>query len=201
MPNWCDNWLEVSGPKEETDRFVEMGMKDGKWRLSGYLPMPEELRGTNASDAANAELMKKYGAADWYSWRLRNYGCKWDCDTDHVDRSEDGTEVSITFESPWSPPVEFMHKVQAMFPKVDFRLAYMETGCWFAGVAETFRDADTDEVQIIVQDTEPEYWDEDGQIEGIDTSDDEVFNKYKQEHEVRLVNPYEPGQYYSCEPD
>ena len=77
----------------------------------------------------------------------------------------------------------------------------METGCWFAGVAETFRDADTDEVQIIVQDTEPEYWDEDGQIEGIDTSDDEAFNKYKQEHEVRLVNPYEPGQYYSCEPD
>ena len=201
MPNWCDNWLEVSGPKEETDRFVEMGMKDGKWRLSAYLPMPEELRGTNASVASNAELTKKYGAADWYSWRLRNYGCKWDCDTDRVDRSEDGTEVSITFESPWSPPVEFMHKVQAMFPELDFRLAYMETGCWFAGVAETFRDADTDEVQIIVQDTEPEYWDEDGLIEGIDTSDDEVFNKYKQEHEVKLVNPYEPELYYSCEPD
>lgn len=201
MPNWCDNWLQVSGAKEEIGRFVGMGVKEGKWALSHYFPMPEELHGTSRPGVSNKELVAKYGAADWYDWNMRNYGCKWDCDTTDVKRKDTGTEVIIDFQSPWSPPVEFMHKVQAMFPQLDFRLAYMETGCWFAGVAETFRDADTGEVEILVQDTEPEYWDEDGLIESVDIDDDDAFNEYKRTHEVRLVNPYEPELYYGCEPD
>lgn len=40
-------------------------------------------------------------------------------------RWDDGT-LLIEFDSPWSPPVEFLRHVQRMYPKLDFELLYME---------------------------------------------------------------------------
>ena len=197
MPNWCDNWLHVSGEKNEIDRFVETGMKDGIWRLSHYLPMPDELKDSVSPSPDREELVARYGASNWYDWNMRNYGCKWDCETEVVQRNADGTEADLGFDSPWSPPIEFLKNVQRMFPKLDFRLAYMEIGNWFAGVAETQRD---DEGAFIgITDSDPEYWDENDVK--IDDTDDEAFNEYKREHRVRLVNPYEPQMYFDCDPD
>lgn len=198
MPNWCDNWLHVNGTKEEIDRFKDIGFKDGKWKLSHYLPMPEELKETVCPCPENKELVAKYGVSNWYEWNMREYGCKWDCETEYMNRDCEGTVADLDFESPWSPPIEFLRNIQKMFPNLDFRLAYMETGCWFAGVAETQRDGDG-EARISVCDADPEYRDENDVK--IDDTDDEAFNRFRREHKVRLVNPYEPQMYFDCDPD
>lgn len=66
-----------------------------------------------------------------------------------------------------------------------------------AGVAETQRDGEC--VSIGITDSDPEYWDENDVK--IDDTDDEAFNRFRREHKVRLVNPYEPQMYLDCDPD
>ena len=51
-------------------------------------------------------LVKKYGADNWYDWSLNNWGCKWDANSEPV---EDG-DYEFRFETPWSEPEGFIKK-------------------------------------------------------------------------------------------
>lgn len=45
MPNWCENKLEVTGPKKDRDEFQKNAQYKGSaFALSAFFPMPEELR-------------------------------------------------------------------------------------------------------------------------------------------------------------
>ena len=53
-------------------------------------------------------LREKYGADNWYEWKLKNWGCKWDAKTcEKIDREQD---FSFHFETPWGQPDEFIQK-------------------------------------------------------------------------------------------
>lgn len=47
----------------------------------------------------------KYGASNWYNWRLENWGTKWDIETDD---EFDAYSNRIIVTTPWAPPVEAM---------------------------------------------------------------------------------------------
>lgn len=51
-------------------------------------------------------LLKMYGADNWYDWALNNWGCKWDANSERV---EDG-DYEFRFETPWGEPEEFIKK-------------------------------------------------------------------------------------------
>lgn len=141
MPNWCNNTLIVQGAKTNIARFLRKGIKKGIWALSHYLPMPEELEGTESPQEKNPALKKKYGYDNWYDWRCANYGCKWDCGAEEKYIDKEPTKVTLRFESPWSPPLQFVENVQKMYPRLDFDLFYVEEGMFFAGHLYTARDA------------------------------------------------------------
>ena len=68
MPNWCSNNITISGEKEDIDRFESfLNEKDGKEWFTFFRPLPDELKNTTTSFAAeqNQELIEKYGASDW----------------------------------------------------------------------------------------------------------------------------------------
>ncbi|MCQ2284556.1 MAG: hypothetical protein MJZ57_06620 [Bacteroidales bacterium] len=190
MPNWCENLLKVAGEKKEAERFLNDGVADEKWAISHYIPTPKELLENGSRDEnVLAELRRKYGHDHWYEWRLANYGCKWDCEAEYeMVRWDDGT-LLIEFDSPWSPPVEFLRHVQRMYPKLDFELLYMELGCFFAGCAETERDEEGNPY-IVDEYGEPYYEDEDGNVidynaEGFD------WEEFEKEHTAVARNPFE----------
>ncbi len=48
-------------------------------------------------------LIEKYGYYDWYSWRISNWGCKWNAsDTDILDEYDD--IMCLQFSTPWGCP-------------------------------------------------------------------------------------------------
>lgn len=191
MPNWCENTLIVKGERTEIERFCIDGVLDGRWKLSAYIPTPKELETNVRRDSETlAALSRKYGHDNWYEWRLANYGCKWDCDTnvENIRINEDGS-LSIWFESPWSPPIEFLKQIQTMYPELDFALLYMEGGCFFAGLAKTERDSDGNPY---IEDVcgEPYYEDENGNV--LDTESEGFdWETFEKEHEVYMCNPFE----------
>lgn len=113
MPNWCMNSFTVKGDKETIDKFEAfLKEKDGKDWFDFFAPKPESLK-----------------EDEWYEWNLNNYGCKWNCDAQDWDRSENS--ISFWFDSPWAPPIELYRKITEQGHEV--HAEYCEEGIGFVG--------------------------------------------------------------------
>lgn len=104
--------------------------------------MPEELRETTSptpdADAKRAEqLTEKYGFSNWYDWQVSNWGTKWDVSSDGetVETAGDATEVTVYFNTAWSPPIGWY---QHMEDEQSFGISafYYEMGMSFCGIYE-----------------------------------------------------------------
>ena len=63
MPNWCNNNIEIIGPKAKVDKLIE-GAKKGEF-INTLYPMPKALEDTqNTSDD---EVMKKQPVVDGHN--------------------------------------------------------------------------------------------------------------------------------------
>lgn len=123
MSNWCSNILAIIGNKENLTAFEDQvrGIETDIC-LNNIVPMPEELEDTLSPG-------DKY---NWYDWRIRNWGIKWDIESRLIDKSEDA--LIYAFESPCRPPYVWIKKVALMFPDLSFELYYKEPGMCFQGV-------------------------------------------------------------------
>ena len=141
MPNWCINQLEVKGPKAQLDKFLLQAKRKktkeeckSDLSLEALMPTPADLLSREATgssmEALNSEPAKR-ADDDWYSWRVRNWGTKWDIDAD-ADRIN-SKSATFGFNSAWSPPSKGIQAVSKLFPKLTFVLAYDEPGMGFDG--------------------------------------------------------------------
>lgn len=74
---------------------------------------------------------KKYGCVGWYNWRVVNLGCKWDstiCTKGFLNNlieseTRNGeTRITLVFDTPWSPPVEWLVVICERNPNLVFEL-------------------------------------------------------------------------------
>ena len=81
-------------------------------------------------------LKSEYGYDNWYDWRNKNWGTKWDIKAEvHVDDLHD-EGCTLIFQTAWSPPEPIVYKLQEMFPDITFYGGYIGEGWEFAGVFE-----------------------------------------------------------------
>lgn len=90
MPNWCNNYATLTGPKEKIDQLI-VEMKKSDERDSPY-EILNVLRPRPADQEEN-----------WYSWNVENWGTKWDISLAGYE-IVDETTVTLSFDSAWSPP-------------------------------------------------------------------------------------------------
>ena len=138
MPNWCECNLCVSGDVKELKKFKEQakGLDEAKGKtdlsLNNFVPTPPELLDRSAPNDVDPEAMKaKYKMADWYTWRNKNWGTKWDIEAEITD--EKPFELWYYFSSAWSPPAGAIETIARLFPKLKFSLDYCEPGMGFKG--------------------------------------------------------------------
>lgn len=117
MPNWCTNELTITGDPKQIAKFKKRAKaKDTALSLNKFLPLPKDQ------------------ADNWYDWHINNWGTKWDIDATLEDEWEEG--LSYSFDSAWSPPVQWLEKVSKDYPELEFRLKYEEGGVGFMGLAK-----------------------------------------------------------------
>jgi hypothetical protein len=117
MPNWAQNRLTVENPTEE---FINL-FKDGL-SFEAIIPHPSDL---------DPDTMAGY------TWRVDNWGTKWDVWTDgYAPVFDDQNEME--FETPWNPPIPIIYELVNMFPTMKFTLRYFEGGNMFGGIVEAF---------------------------------------------------------------
>ena len=135
MPNWCSNDLVITGKpkmlnkllKQVTTTASEAGDEATSFDFNKVIPRPANV--------------------DWYSWSIENWGTKWNaCDIsflsngDWLDHYDDSTwesgEVTITFQTAWSPPVPVLTQLSKDNPSVKIVHKFYETGAGFYGTYE-----------------------------------------------------------------
>ena len=83
----------------------------------------------------------KFGAENWYDWRVNNWGTKWEvCEFYGVDKQPDAligdSTITFAFSSAWSPPIGAYEKFLENNPDCFIRAYYYEGGCDFMGLWE-----------------------------------------------------------------
>lgn len=140
MPNWCDNYVEISGKDKASIDRVVTAFEAGTL-CAEFVPIPEALRDTtspNRDEASAEKLIEETGYSDWYSFCVNEWGTKWDVGSE--DRSCDGvgrdsdTYVTLSFQSAWSPPIGLYEKLEELGYSV--RAYYYEPGMAYAGIFE-----------------------------------------------------------------
>ena len=164
MPNWCRNILNVSGDEaavaEFASKLTENELGEPTLSFNAFVPMPEELAGISrggrqidgeyvrhwrevvddktgervAVKVDQAALREKYGHSDWYEWSIANWGTKWDAND--ADASVEPGRVYASFDTAWGPPVEFVVKLQDLYPDLEIELDFLETGMAIYGKLE-----------------------------------------------------------------
>lgn len=116
MPNWCSNTLDVC--------------HDDKEKIDALEKFLDERKGKDFFDFF-IEPAKE--GEEWYSYNLNNYGCKWNCEATHYERTGDNS-IYITFDSPWAPPIQLYVHMESN----DFGVCaeYHESGMGFVGKYE-----------------------------------------------------------------
>lgn len=71
------------------------------------------------------------GHADWYSWRIQNWGTKWNAYSVDLERTDD-TTVELKFDTAWSPPEPIFAAIAEKFPDLRIIGACFDEGWNFA---------------------------------------------------------------------
>tara|TARA_E500000331_G_scaffold176950_1_gene170619 strand:+ start:1227 stop:1847 length:621 start_codon:yes stop_codon:yes gene_type:complete len=138
MPNWCNNNVEISGPKKVIDQIEkivdEKKNKKGQGLLDWMCPMPKELRQVEADGTERKDFIKKYGHSDWYGWANDNWGTKWDIHEFYGFDRKDESTITFGFDTAWAPALTAFETWLANNDDCSVICTYYEPGCDFAGV-------------------------------------------------------------------
>ena len=146
MPNWCTNRVHIIGSAEDVAAFKALvrGPSDDEntFSFQNILPCPEELLNSNStiyggenseeSDKLRETLLDKYGYANWYDWRVSNWGTKWDISQASSDFYDDES-AEWNFDTAWSPPEGIYHELSNRFPELSISWFFDEPGMQIAG--------------------------------------------------------------------
>ena len=151
MPNYCDNKLLVTGPKDILDAFLEVSWVDGEFEFGGIVDP------------------SKYEPDGYLSRKTVAWGTKWGAMESNLDDWTD-TEFQVSFQTAWCPPINWAKNVlkDERFQDLKIVIAYCDLGSPFYGVFSCDKNGDKD-YEYSVPDKEFRYDDE---------KDDYIIPKY-----------------------
>lgn len=161
IPNWCTDKIVIVGQKDKIDPIYESLHKLEEDHKNGFFevwyPTPKEMLDSDAPSGDEEQekyFRDKYGAKDWWYWRINNWGTKWDLHEINglSYRLSDVTTglylIEFTTETPWNAPTQFFEKLSGKFPGVYFYCEFDEPGMGFAGYFECMNGQIVSEVTV-----------------------------------------------------
>tara|TARA_Y100000389_G_C17280243_1_gene422574 strand:+ start:73 stop:705 length:633 start_codon:yes stop_codon:yes gene_type:complete len=114
MPNWCSNYVELSGESKDISRVLTIL----KVREDNNFFSP--LLGSNNHKGT------------WYDDNIQQFGTKWDVEVLESEIQSGDTFITFGCESAWSPPVAGLVSVCKKY-NLDCIISYEEPGGDFTG--------------------------------------------------------------------
>ena len=134
MPNYCWNYVTITGNKKELDKIYR---KFNKYKDCNYFTAFGDFVLDKGKIDDDYEAIKdRYG--DNFD-TIYVYGTKWWEFEMNMENDGNDAYLAISGDSAWSPPIELLRSVCKHF-KVHAHIEYEEPGCDFGG--ETFIEED-----------------------------------------------------------
>lgn len=133
MPNWCDNDLFIYGSEEDLKKIKEQVANEAGDFDFGKI-IPEPTTPDYFKDNLSFEDMKEH-PLNWYSWRLDNWGTKWNASDSNIGQVGSG-QLQVWFNTAWAPAVPVTLALSKQYPNVRIEHKYIEEGNDYCGVLE-----------------------------------------------------------------
>ena len=126
MPNWCSNYITITGDKKSIQLLTRV-LED----------IPQEKR----SDSIIFETLigrepemsdTEYKSGGWYDANIGWFGTKWDVSYNECQFQFSEDSIIMMPETAWSPPIGFGVRLHEKYG-VNVELQYEESGCDFCG--------------------------------------------------------------------
>lgn len=122
MPNWCYNSLSIEGKTSaDISKFMSKYLiKDNSFDFDKIIPEPKDINDcpvdcrTKGNDGI--EIDKDRPWFNWYEWRHKFWGVKWNASDVDVERR--GKNLYINFNTPWSPPRPIIEALRKQNPNL-----------------------------------------------------------------------------------
>ena len=137
MPNWCNNYITITGDKPQLEKIHFLASNRGEDGLFVTLVgLPEGMTPTDYNDK-------------WYDTNVSQWGTKWDVHPHETEIVKSDFGITMSLETAWSPPIPFCAQLAEIF-KVEVSIFYSEPGIGFAGLCKCYADG-------TIEDDECEY--------------------------------------------
>lgn len=137
MPDWCANRLSVSGEPAAIAAFAgAVGDEDRPLDFERIRPTPAGLATAGPERADElAEISGLTEPTSRYTWRVRNWGTKWNLgsDTSLEDGPDPGCRVYL-FGTAWSPPLALAEHAIQTHPGLRVELVWHSPATGEAGL-------------------------------------------------------------------
>lgn len=129
MPNYCTNELTIRGNVKgfleankgrRADYSGEDDSSEQDFTFNALVPVPETVLQAGYND-------------EGYDWQINNWGTKWDVNEVQPIMDIDDSHYALSFDTAWSPPLEWLQKASEAYPGVMLDLIYHEMGMMFCG--------------------------------------------------------------------
>ena len=117
MPNYKEHRVSFDGPNDIIQQMLEaVSGEDRALDFNKIIPQPElVVQGDITFDFENNNPGR-----NWYQWRCRNWGTKWNClETKRVGDT-------LFFETAWYVPIPLLKEWSALFPEITFIVEAVE---------------------------------------------------------------------------
>ena len=175
MPNFCDNFMEITGPNDEIARFkrtcVVFAAEQAHLDFGAIVPMPgifyddpgetpdpdalKNRERVETQKAFEARALEATGSAHTRDWVCEHWGTdRWPSDFEVI--RDEPNSYECKFVTAWTPPVGIWRKLGEMFPTLDFSLSgYDLLDSW--GFRGAIRDGKLEllEVPVIFETVDP----------------------------------------------
>ena len=138
MPNHTDNRVTLyHKDSQQIDMIYNIMNTEDTPLCQTLIPMDEALLDNDA-----------HADDGWYTWRLQNWGTKWDVYETHCTRFDANT-LQLYFYTAWSPPMPIYDKLTDMGFEVTAR--YLDEGWGYIGEYVNGDDWCTDDVESVAE--------------------------------------------------
>jgi len=113
------------------EALIALGRADlaPEWLISALEKTETPRHEPDAKDLAKAQhsimAFEQTGACNWYDWKCKNWGTKWNSCRFSEGEDEEG-RYAISFDTAWSPPIPIWEKLGEMFPSLDIAISVGE---------------------------------------------------------------------------
>ena len=155
MPNHCHNRVTIWSQDEATIENLKNIFEDENI-FTQIIPEPDwpntplmskDVQGlvydrgkvgelpVKLTDPWERYVFQSTGRSDdrWYDWRIQNWDTKWDAYDVQVDGGYDDDEITVEFNTAWSPPEAICHALREKYPEATVSWFFDEPGCEIAG--------------------------------------------------------------------